>query len=66
MSSFKITDGRIVNGQFTATLTGMDSNPNAPLDRSVRGYLGAILGEFYGPGAEEVGGCAERGPRRRG
>ena len=55
-SSFKITDGRIVNGQFTATLTGMDLDPDAPLDRSVRGYLGAILGEFYGPGAEEVGG----------
>ena len=54
-SSFRIRDGRIVNGQFTATLTGHDSDPSASLGRSVAGYVGALLGQLYGPGAEEVG-----------
>ena len=40
----------------TATLTGMDSNANAPMDMTVNDYKGGILGEFYGPNAEEVGG----------
>ena len=51
-----IHDGKIVDGQFTATLTGMDSNANASMDESLRGYEGGALGEFYGPAAEEVGG----------
>ena len=55
-SSFAITEGRIVNGQFTATLTGLDSDPTTSFDESVRGFMGHILGEFYGPNAEEVGG----------
>ena len=55
-SSFALTNGRIVNGQFTATLTGMDSDPNTPFDESVRDFMGHVLGEFYGPNAEEVGG----------
>ena len=55
-SSFTLTNGRIVNGQFTATLTGVDSDPGTPLDESVRGFIGHVLGEFYGPNAEEVGG----------
>lgn len=61
-SSFTITDGRIVNGQFTATLIGTDSNPNAPFDYSLRNFSGSLLGEFYGPDADEVGGVvsAER------
>ena len=52
---FVIGSGRIVDGQFTATLTGADSNENAPMDETVRGYEGNVLGEFYGPAAEEVG-----------
>ena len=54
-SSFMITNGRIVNGQFTATLTGVDSDPTTPLDESLRDFMGHVLGEFYGPNAEEVG-----------
>ena len=53
---FAIDDGQIVDGQFTANLTGVDSNVNAPKDETVRGYEGGVLGEFYGPAAEEVGG----------
>ena len=53
---FEIADGRIVDGQFTATLTGTDSNAAATPADTVSGYEGGILGEFYGPAAEEVGG----------
>ena len=53
---FEISDGHIVDGQFTATLTGMDSNANAPMNETVRGYEGGVLGEFYGPDAAEVAG----------
>ena len=55
-TSFNISDGQIVDGQFTATLTGVDTNESAPLHESVRGYEGDVLGEFYGPAAEEVAG----------
>ena len=55
-TQFEIANGQIANGQFTATLTGVDSNATAPLHESVRGYEGHVLGEFYGPAAEEVGG----------
>ena len=54
-SSFKITDGRINNGQFTATLEGHDSDPDPSLGRSAAGYVGGLLGEFYGPRADEMG-----------
>ena len=53
---FNIEDGEIVDGQFTASLAGMDSNPSAPVDRTLAGFEGDILGEFYGPRAEEAGG----------
>ena len=36
--------------------TGVDSVPTTPLDESVRDFVGHVLGEFYGPNAEEVGG----------
>ena len=55
-TQFEIADGRIVDGQFTATLTGTDSNAAAAPEDTVSGYRGGILGEFYGPAAEEVGG----------
>ena len=53
---FDIGRGHIVDGQFTATLTGVDTDADAATDRTVAGYTGSILGEFYGPAAEEVGG----------
>ena len=55
-TSFEIGNGQIANGRFTATLTGVDTNSGAALDDSVSGYEGNVLGEFYGPAAEEVGG----------
>ena len=55
-TGFDISNGKIVDGQFTASLTGSDLNLNAELEESVRGFVGDILGEFYGPEAEEIGG----------
>ena len=55
-TQFDIEHGRIEDGQFTATLTGVDTNADAATDDTVAGYKGDVLGEFYGPAAEEVGG----------
>ena len=56
-SSFSITKGKINSaGQFTATLTGLDSDPSVPFSKSARGFVGQILGQFFGPNAEELGG----------
>ena len=54
-SSFTITGGEMVDGQFTATLTGHDSDASVSLTESVSGYVGNLLGEFYGPDADELG-----------
>ena len=55
-SSFTITNGRFNNGQFTATLTGTDSDPAVADVESVRGFMGALVAKFFGPNAEEIGG----------
>ena len=55
-SSFAITNGQIANGQFTADLTGMDSDSAVPDAESVRGFVGSIVAKFYGPNADEFGG----------
>ena len=55
-SSFSITDGRFnEQGQFTATLTGHDSADDPDLAQSAAGYVGELLGELYGPRADEIG-----------
>ena len=56
-TGFEIFDGRIVGGQFAATLRGVDTNEDAAAAETVRGFSGGVLGEFYGPQAEEVGGA---------
>ena len=53
---FSIENGQIVDGQFTASVSGEDSNPNASMDETVKGFEGDVLGEFFGPAAEEAGG----------
>ena len=55
-SSFTITNGQVTDGQFTATLTGMDSDSSVPDVESVRGFVGSIVAKFYGPNAVEFGG----------
>ena len=49
-----ISGGEIVSGQFVADWTGQGPE-GAPLE-TVLGFEGHLLGEFYGPGAEEVAG----------
>ena len=51
-----IGDGKIVNGQFTATLTGYDTGNGTTPQSSLDGFAGDLVGEFYGPSGEEVGG----------
>ena len=47
--------GSIMDGRFTADWEGHDSG-GTPAEESVRGFTGTMLGEFYGPAGEEVGG----------
>ena len=55
-NTIDISDGRIAEGRFTAQLVGQDTNTGSTAEDSVRGFEGTVLGEFYGPAAEEVGG----------
>ena len=47
--------GNIMDGRFAADWEGHDSG-GTPIEDSVQGFTGAMLGEFYGPAGEEVGG----------
>lgn len=55
-NSFEISGGIIVDGQFSADWVGVDTNPSSATEYTVTGLAGTMVGEFYGPGAEEVGG----------
>ena len=47
--------GSIIDGRFTADWEGHDSG-GTPGEDSVGGFSGTMLGEFYGPAGEEMGG----------
>ena len=51
-----ISGGEIDDGRFTADWTGSDSNMNRAPEDSMSGFSGKMLGEFFGPAGEEVGG----------
>ena len=59
-----MADGNVINiantsideARFTADWIGEDPNTEASLTETIRGFSGTVLGEFYGPTAEEVGG----------
>ena len=55
-NSIDISNGVIADGGFTADWAGMDTDVNSSPYETVRGFTGAMLGQFYGPAAEEVGG----------
>ena len=63
-NSIDISNGVIADSGFNADWAGVDTDPNTPLDETVRGFTGTMLGQFYGPAAEEVGGVmnGHRGP----
>ena len=59
-----MADGNVIDiastpidaARFIAAWTGSDANVNAAPDETIRGFSGNLLGEFYGPAAEEIGG----------
>ena len=55
-NSIDISSTTIDEGRFTAHWAGNDLDANAANRETVRGFEGTVLGEFYGPTAEEVGG----------
>ena len=55
-NSIVISNGVIADGRFSADWAGNDTDANSALDDSIRDFAGTMMGEFYGPAAEEVGG----------
>ena len=59
-----LADGNVIDiastpideAQFAANWVGNDSNMDAAPGETIHGFSGTILGEFYGPAAEEIGG----------
>ena len=54
-SSIDITGTTLEQARFTADWAGNGPMDAAP-DETIGGFTGTILGEFYGPAAEEIGG----------
>ena len=55
-NSIDISNGMIADGGFTADWAGMDTDASSAPEDTIRGFAGSMLGQFYGPEAEEVGG----------
>ena len=55
-SLITISGGEIDDGRFTADWMSEDSVMSRALEDSVGGFSGKMLGEFFGPAGEEVGG----------
>ena len=51
-----IASAPIEEARFIAEWVGNDPNVNAAPGETIRGFSGNMLGEFYGPAAEEIGG----------
>ena len=55
-NSIAISNGNIHGSRFHAEWAGQDTDASSAMEDSFRGFEGSMLGEFYGPGGEEVGG----------
>ena len=55
-TGFDIASGDIVNGQFAATITGTDTNTDAPFAESMRGFEGGVVGAAYNWNGNWLGG----------
>ena len=68
-NTIDISNGVIADGRFNADWAGNDTDANSALEDSIRDFAGTMMGEFYGPAAEEVGGVMggsrSRHPLRR-
>ena len=60
-TSIAISDGGISGGRFVAAWAGRDTDPGNPNATSTRGFSGAMIGDFYGPNAEEAAGVVNGG-----
>ena len=56
VGAISIAGTGIDEAQFVVDWVGENSDTDAAPDRTLSGFTGTILGEFYGPAAEEVGG----------
>ncbi len=55
-NSIEVLNGTISGNRFHGEFEGRDTNASSDLRYSIRGFEGSVLGEFYGPNGEEVGG----------
>lgn len=55
-TAIAISEGSIAGGRFVTTWEGHDTDPGNPAETSARGFAGDIVGDFYGPNAEEAAG----------
>jgi hypothetical protein len=55
-TSISIEEGTIDGNRFHAAWEGHDTDTGSADTNSVRDFEGAMLGEFYGPNGEEIGG----------
>ncbi|MCY4515062.1 MAG: transferrin-binding protein-like solute binding protein, partial [Candidatus Tectomicrobia bacterium] len=63
-SRYALPDGNVVDiastpigeARFAADWVGNDSNRNAAPHETIDGFSGTLIGEFYGPAADELGG----------
>ena len=51
-----IASAPIGEARFVAEWAGNDPSDNATRHETIGGFTGTMIGEFYGPGADEVGG----------
>lgn len=56
LGAIRIAETGINEAQFRADWVGEDDRMDVAPDRTIGGFTGTVLGEFYGPAAEEVGG----------
>ena len=56
-NSIVISDGEIDESRFHAKWQGQDTDSSSAMEDSFRGFEGSMIGEFYGPKGEEVGGA---------
>ena len=61
---YALPDGNVVDiasapigeARFVADWVGNDSDPNAAPHETIGGFSGTLIGEYYGPAADELGG----------